>query len=127
MYEEHCTATDTMRGMVHAGILHRMFFWIFSGLLGCLSTTAWLWTFAAQINLGIGQLSGECVCVCVCVCIGNGLYLHKHISKSFSKSINNDNYCESGEVRYPATHSYSSVALYYTVHCSVMFSIMVAV
>ena len=56
----------------------------------------------------------------------NGL-LHKHISKSFNKSINNNNYCESAEVGYPATHSYSSVALYYTVHYSVMFSAMVAV
>ncbi len=45
--------------MFHAGILH----WMFPGLLGCLSTTDWLWMFAAQINLGIGQLSGECVCI----------------------------------------------------------------
>ena len=38
--------------MLHAGILH----WISPGLLGCLLITPWLWTFAAQINIDIGQL-----------------------------------------------------------------------
>ncbi len=47
-----------LRGVAvfHTGILHWMFHWIFPGLLGRLLTTHWLWTFGAQINLGIGQL-----------------------------------------------------------------------
>ena len=63
--------------------------------------------------------------VYVCVCIGNNyskimvytiIFLHKHISKS----INNDNYCKSAEVGYPAIHRYFKCGplLYSTLQCN---------
>ena len=49
-----CLWTVLLRGaaVLHAGILH----WILPGLLGRLLITPWLWTFGAEINIGIGQL-----------------------------------------------------------------------